>query len=241
VRAYVTLAAFAGLRVHEIAKVRGEDVRDELHVVGKGGVTATVPLHGLVVDLRDRMPSRDWWFPAPSGHGHVHRCSVSTAISAAMRRAEVDAVPHALRHFFCSEVLRSSGGDLRTAQRAARHASPATTAIYTQVADETLTKAVVGIPSGQEAILESLDWQHVTPCESTSPENIKAHPRPTPPAAYAVRRLPARRCCGASIPEGRVTLTCQGCVDRLLAKEWDCDACGTEVAYTDWYNIAPLA
>lgn len=146
-RAYVTLAAFAGLRAHEIAKVRGEDFRGgEIMVTGKGGSVSTVPITPVIQRLADTMPASGYWFPTNSASGHVHRCSVSTAIQRAFQRAGVTAVPHALRHHYCTQVLRSSGGDLRTTQRAARHASPATTAIYTQVADETLIRAVLGIP-----------------------------------------------------------------------------------------------
>jgi integrase len=146
-RAYVILAAFAGLRVHEIAKIRGEDFRGgEIVVNGKGGVSSTVPTVPIIERLRETMPSKGWWFPTNAASGHVHRCSVSTAIRRAMDRAGVVAVPHALRHFYCTEFLRSTGGDLRKTQRAARHASPATTAGYTLVLAEDLAHAAAGIP-----------------------------------------------------------------------------------------------
>lgn len=146
-RAYVTLAAFAGLRAHEIAKVRGEDFRgEELVVYGKGGVTSTVPVTPVLARLAATMPARGYWFATGSSTGHVHRCSVSTAIQRAFKRAGVVAVPHSLRHHYCTQVLRATGGDLRTTQRLARHASPATTAIYTQVLDETASRAAASIP-----------------------------------------------------------------------------------------------
>lgn len=144
---YVILAAFAGLRVHEIAKVRGEDFQGrEITVTGKGGVRTTVPLVPIIDRLVEEMPSAGWWFPTSSESGHVHRCSVSSAINRAMKRAGVRATPHALRHFYCTQVLRATGGDLRKTQRLARHASPATTAIYTQVLDEELQHAAASIP-----------------------------------------------------------------------------------------------
>lgn len=147
-RAYVVLAAYAGLRVHEIAKFRGEDIEGhDLRVIGKGGHEATVPLHPRVEALAARMPRRGWWFPSDSPSGHVHRCSVSSAISRAMKRADVGGTPHAARHFYGTQVLRASGGDLRTAQRALRHRSVSSTAIYTQVADDTLRHAIEGIPA----------------------------------------------------------------------------------------------
>lgn len=147
-RAYILLGAYAGLRVHEIAKIRGEEVRArELFVRGKGGHEAQLPLHPLLVDLAERMPARGWWFPTSSQLGHVHRCSVSTAIKRAMIRADVPGTPHALRHFYGTEVLRSSGGNLRVAQAAMRHLSIQSTAIYTAVDATELSHAISGIPS----------------------------------------------------------------------------------------------
>ncbi len=146
-RAYVTLAAFAGLRAHEIAKIRGEHFRGgELLIYGKGDVTSTVPVTPVLERLAAAMPAQGYWFATDSATGHVHRCSVSTAVQRAFRRAGVVAVPHALRHYYCTQVLRATGGDLRTTQRLARHASPATTAIYTQVLDEHAALAAAAIP-----------------------------------------------------------------------------------------------
>ncbi|MBB2894561.1 tyrosine-type recombinase/integrase [Flexivirga oryzae] len=147
-RAYVLLAAYEGLRVHEVAKVRGEDIaHGEIRIHGKGGTDSTVPLHPSVELLASRMPARGWWFPTTAERaGHVSRVSVSQAIKRAMVRAGVNGTPHSLRHHFGTQVLRATGGDLRTTQRALRHASPATTAIYTQVADDRLRSAVNGIP-----------------------------------------------------------------------------------------------
>ena len=145
--AYVTLAAYAGLRVHEIAKIRGEDFQGgEILVTGKGGVATTVPLVPVIARLAETMPRTGWWFPTASASGHVHRCSVGTAITRAMRRASVAGTPHALRHFYCTQALRATGGDLRKTQRLARHATPTTTAVYTQVLDDELMHAASLIP-----------------------------------------------------------------------------------------------
>jgi len=148
IRAYVILACYAGLRVHEIAKVRGEDIRGaDLLVLGKGGHEASLPMHPLVATLAATMPESGWWFPTLGASGHVHRCSVSSAIKRAMVRAGVPGTPHAARHHYGTQVLRASGGNLRMAQRALRHANVATTAIYTEVADDALRAAIAGIPA----------------------------------------------------------------------------------------------
>ena len=147
-RAYVLLAAYAGLRVSEIAQVAGEDFRDgQVFLDGKGGIVSSVPLHPVLLELAATMPERGPWFPSTAAAGHVSRVAVSLAIGRAMKRAGVAGVPHGLRHHFGTQVLRATGGDLRTTQRLLRHASPATTAIYTQVADETAFRAVAGIPA----------------------------------------------------------------------------------------------
>jgi integrase len=68
-RTYVLLGAYAGLRVHEIAKVRGEDVDTDamtLRVHGKGGVEAVLPLHPLIATISRGYPDRGWWFPSPA-------------------------------------------------------------------------------------------------------------------------------------------------------------------------------
>jgi integrase/recombinase XerD len=133
-RAYVALAALAGLRVHEIAKVRGEDIDPAgwLYVDGKGGTRAAIPLHPQLASIAATMPPVDWWFP--HNGTHVSGEWVSTCIRRALRAVGSTATAHQLRHSFGTAVLRSSH-DLRVTQELLRHSSPASTAIYTQVAD----------------------------------------------------------------------------------------------------------
>ncbi|MET8318245.1 tyrosine-type recombinase/integrase [Rhodococcus erythropolis] len=144
--AMVMLAAYAGLRVHEIAKFRGEDINlhdRTIHVTGKGGHSATLPMHPKLVEIAERMPSAGWWFPANSrGNGHVLPRSVSDIIKNAMVRAKVPGSAHSLRHWFGTTLVHS-GADLRTAQTLLRHASLATTERYTAVSDSRRTDAVL--------------------------------------------------------------------------------------------------
>jgi integrase/recombinase XerD len=154
-RVMILLAAFAGLRVHEIAKVRGEDfdlAGRTLRVTGKGNVTATLPLHPLLAEAALRMPRRGWWFPANSRRPgeHVLRKGVSDIIGNAMRRGDITGgTAHALRHWFGTNLV-ASGTDLRTAQTLLRHSSLQTTALYVQVADEKRGEAIDRLdPFGQ--------------------------------------------------------------------------------------------
>lgn len=145
-RVMILLAALAGLRVSEIATVRGEDVDiagARLWVEGKGGKRAWVPLHPELAQAAATMPGRDWWFPgncrrpglAMRGH------SASDIITAVMRRAGIPGTPHSLRHWYATTLL-AEGADLRTVQELMRHSSVQTTQVYTAVPDARRQAAV---------------------------------------------------------------------------------------------------
>jgi site-specific recombinase XerD len=149
-RVMVLLAAFEGLRVHEVAKVRGEevDVGDGvLRVLGKGGKDASLPLHPAVAEAAASMPSSGWWFPGRRADrgGPILPSSVSCAIGLAMSRAGVASSAHGLRHWYGTALVRS-GTDLRTVQTLLRHSDLNTTAIYVEVEDDARRAAVLRLP-----------------------------------------------------------------------------------------------
>jgi len=149
-RTAVLLCSYQGLRVHEAAKIRGEDVdliARTLRVVGKGGVDEVVPLHPLIAAEAQRYPRRGYWFPSHTRPGRpIRRESLSAAISRAMHRAGIPASAHSLRHWYATELLEA-GADARTVQTLMRHASLATTAIYTRVSRERQRLAIAALPS----------------------------------------------------------------------------------------------
>lgn len=144
-RVKIHLALLAGLRVHEIAKVRGEDIdfdRNLLWVTGKGGATKSIPLHPRLRELASEMPRSGWWFPmsgAPTEH--VRSGSVSDVIGRTMRRANVAGTPHALRHWYATTLL-DEGTDIRIVQELMRHRSISSTQIYTSVSSDRRRDAV---------------------------------------------------------------------------------------------------
>lgn len=142
-RAYVVLALYAGLRVHEVAKIRGEDFdAGLLTVTGKGEITKTIPVHPEVQKLVDVMPSRGWWFPSPTvKDAPVCPRSVTVAIASAFRAIGSDATAHRLRDTAATFVQRSQG-DIRVTQRFLRHKQVSTTQKYTAVSDSDLKSAV---------------------------------------------------------------------------------------------------
>jgi len=146
-RAMILLAALAGLRAHEIAKLRGQDVDPDartLHVVGKGGHGATIPLHPVLVEVAGSMPAHGWWFPGNSrrpGQPIRSRCVVDVISQACKRAGIPGGTAHRLRHWYGTNLVLS-GTDLRTTQTLMRHTNLASTAIYTQVVDEKRVEAI---------------------------------------------------------------------------------------------------
>lgn len=143
--AMILLASLQGLRVHEIAKLRGEDIdrdRQVLRVKGKGKKTAELPLHPLVADWSRRMPARGWWFPSRHYPTEpVQAKSASRTISDQMRRAGVAGTPHQLRHYFATQLL-ADGADIYTVRDLLRHQNVATTAIYAELPNEVRRAAI---------------------------------------------------------------------------------------------------
>ncbi len=144
-RRMILLALLAGLRVHEIAKIRGEDfdlAARLLWVKGKGRSLKSVPLHPLLAELASEMPANGWWFPMRGCEGeHILSKSVSDIIGRALRRAGVRGTAHCLRHWFGTTLL-DSGVDIRVVQELMRHKSLATTQIYTKVSTERRQEAI---------------------------------------------------------------------------------------------------
>lgn len=142
VRAYVLLAAYEGLRCHEIARVRGADFDgDWMWVSGKGDTRDAVPVHPLVTQVRRGWPEEGWWFPGQTAAEHVRANSVSRAINQAIHRAGYPDTAHQLRHWFGTHTLRTSR-DLRTTQDLLRHRSIASTQVYTQISGRAKQEAV---------------------------------------------------------------------------------------------------
>lgn len=141
VSAWVTLAAYAGLRCAEIAGLEGGDLADGVLIVveGKGGRQRMIPAHPRVVDVLADYPAtgRLWLADARQVSHDGNRW---------LRRLGVPGTMHQLRHTFATGIYEGSGGDLFATQQLLGHASPATTQIYVEVARSRLAAAVAGLP-----------------------------------------------------------------------------------------------
>lgn len=136
------LAAKCGLRRGEIARLRREDVVEDLvgwslRIVGKGGHERLVPLPAdLSVELRSRPPS--WLFPSDKWAGPLTPAHVGRLVSRALPEGWTC---HTLRHR-CATVAYAVERDLRAVQELLGHAKPETTARYTQVPQDAIRRAV---------------------------------------------------------------------------------------------------
>ena len=157
-RMMILLAAYAGLRVHEIAKIRGEDfdwIDRQLTIVGKGQRERVVPIHGLIEAEAEAFPQFGYWFPSYARQSpraaHVSADAVTAAIGGALQRVGSTSRPHALRHWFATSLLRA-GSDLRTIQELLGHQSLETTALYTEVDAPAKRSAVDSLPRAAQPL-----------------------------------------------------------------------------------------
>lgn len=151
-RTAALLARYAGLRCCEIARLRREDVTEEdLVVVGKGGRLDILPTHPRIwAAVRSRpqglLVTNRWGGAYPPD-------TLSNRFGEVMRGLGYPGVTlHPLRHLYATTLLRArehggAGANLRVVQELCRHASPATTAVYTQVTDEERRTAIAALPA----------------------------------------------------------------------------------------------
>jgi site-specific recombinase XerC len=131
VGAMVLVMLLAGLRRHEVCKMRADEVHQGwVRVVGKGGVSAQVPLHE---DALSRLPDQEPYLFGIKGEKPLSGEALRKWMKAFALRWDLDAsiTPHQLRHT-CLATANDASHDLRATQELARHARPETTALYTR-------------------------------------------------------------------------------------------------------------
>ena len=145
-RAWLLCMTLAGLRCLEVAALRPSDLVEQptgvlLHLrVTKGGGSATIPAHPLLLEALAVLPIRNglWW--------DVSAGTLSASVNRHLRAAGVAGTAHALRHWAGTSWYRASGHDLLTTATLMRHASVDTTMIYAALdpaRPQAVTRAVV--------------------------------------------------------------------------------------------------
>jgi integrase/recombinase XerC len=155
-RAIALLPLYAGTRIAEISTLDVRDVRlsarkGDLHIVGKGEKSRTVPVHpklrkALAAWLAERPSHRGAESAALfiSGRGtRMTTDAIADVINAITGAAGLDdhVTSHVLRHTFGTELARS-GVDLVTVAELMGHASLETTRLYTRPSAADMQRAV---------------------------------------------------------------------------------------------------
>lgn len=164
VRPWLILAAWAGLRGIEQARLRRDRVLDTnsppvllvAKDATKGHAERIIPISGFVLAelrtyqrTRDRigMPRAGYLFPRwDGGGGHTAPQIISHLSNAHLHACGIDATLHCLRHRFLSCIYQETL-DLRLTQDLAGHASPRTTAGYAAFNQRGAAEAVNAIPA----------------------------------------------------------------------------------------------
>ena len=164
VRPWLILAAWAGLRAIEQAKLRRDRVLETntppvLLIASdatKGHAERVIPISGFVLGelrtyQRDQhhtgMPRAGFLFPRwDGGNGHTSPQVISHLSNAHLHACGIDSTLHCLRHRFLSCIYQETL-DLRLTQELAGHASPRTTAGYAAFNQAGAAEAVNAIPA----------------------------------------------------------------------------------------------
>jgi integrase/recombinase XerC len=134
----VLLAALAGLRRGEIARVHTRDIIDDvIRVRGKGGKIREIPLHPRLLML---LPSEPGWVFPGQVNGHISAGRVGVILKRLLGDGWTG---HSLRHRFASRAFAVER-DLLAVQQLLGHSRPETTMRYTAVPNSSLRAAVLG-------------------------------------------------------------------------------------------------
>ncbi|MEO6037668.1 MAG: site-specific integrase [Saprospiraceae bacterium] len=148
-RAVLMLCYGSGLRISEAVSLRAEGIDSKrmlIHVhLGKGQKDRyTVLSHRLLILLRAYYKIQrpvDWFFPGTKAGTHIHPATIRGLCDDAAQLAGITKhlTPHVLRHSFATHLLES-GTDIRAIQVMLGHASINTTARYTAVTPQTISR-----------------------------------------------------------------------------------------------------
>lgn len=150
-RALLLLGAYAGLRMQEIAGLRGEDVLVAEGVIrvsqAKGGHERLVPLHPDLLEALQAwgIPERGPVFTNLELRHHQPN-GIGMIIGKHFRSLGIRSTPHALRHYFATRTLQQCN-NVRTVQGLLGHQDLNSTMIYAAFDEGAAAAAVAGLGS----------------------------------------------------------------------------------------------
>ncbi len=153
IRPMLVLAAYAGLRAGEIARLQRQHVMDTqrvLRVEGKGGRERIVPLSDVVLGavVASAPSARGHVIPRhDGGAGGMKPHMVSKLCNDYLHSIGIEQTLHSLRHYFGS-ALYAASQDIRLVQEVMGHQSPTTTAGYVSYSHSAAVVAVKLVGAG---------------------------------------------------------------------------------------------
>lgn len=148
--AWITLAAYSGLRCAEIANLERHAIIDGemLRILGKGNRERTVPIHPLVAAVLDQhgLPRHGPVFVSAKTGTALDPKVVSRLGAQHMRNRGHDVTLHMFRHRFGTMTYRGCQ-DLRVVQELMGHSTPVVTAGYAAFGADEATRAVAALPA----------------------------------------------------------------------------------------------
>lgn len=136
----ILLAAYAGLRRFEIAKLHTKDFNNGwITVRGKGRVTRSIPVHPVLRPYLE-LKSEGYYFPGRFT-GHRHPDYIGKRISYLLGE---NYTTHQLRHWFATTTYARCK-DIRAVQELLGHADISTTQSYVGLDDKALTQAIYAL------------------------------------------------------------------------------------------------
>ncbi len=131
-----------GLRVSELCSLNVSDVlSSELKITGKGKVVRSIPLNHIRKEIEEYLTWKNPKNPSEELFTSRKGNRLSTNEVRLIVKKHLGTHPHALRHSFATNLLRS-GANIRTVQMLLGHESIETTAIYISV-DREHTESVL--------------------------------------------------------------------------------------------------
>jgi len=163
IREWFLLASLTGMRAVEISRIEGSWLEDHgghylIRIHGKGNTSLLIPAHPQVVELIKSKKTLGRLY-------HIQPNYLSRKACEEMRRLGVMTKNnndkngsrlsfHSFRHFFATEMLQKSGGNLVVTARLMRHASPVVTMRYADLVNDEERKVV-------DSLFSDIDWEQI--------------------------------------------------------------------------------
>lgn len=133
-----------GLRCHELAKIKVNEIWENLRVLGKWWKLRTVYLRPELLEMIEeylsaRKRESEWLFPATT-QGHIREWSIRTIFNKMSRTLGFRIHAHKFRHTFATDLLHIPWSSIYDVAKLMGHSNTRTTEIYLGTTSDSLKK-----------------------------------------------------------------------------------------------------